>query len=277
MRRVTTIVVVTFAVLAASCSDDGGTKSARSPVEVVSVKAPDATAAAETAKTTFTISGGGSGGADVTADGAFDLDAGRGVITTELPAVAGVPLGKIEAVVDGGALYWKVPGLLADQVGKDWVKLDVGEASNKLAGVDISGLARAGTGNPTYALENLRGATDVTVVGEERVRGDLTTHYKAVVDVDKAIAAAPEDQRDALKRANDFLGNRTIPADVWLDVEGRLRKLQYSVDLSKSGAPGSDQAGKPTFTYELYEFGTVVKADVPSKDQTANLTDLLPG
>ncbi|MDQ6927723.1 MAG: hypothetical protein M3159_03565, partial [Actinomycetota bacterium] len=120
-------------------------------------------------------------------------------ITTNLPSIAGVSLGTVEAVVDGGALYVKVPDLIAGQVGKKWVKLDVGEVSHKLAGIDVSGLARAGTGNPTYALDNLRGATDVTVVGEDRVRGDKTTHYRAIIQTDKALAAAPSDQRDALK------------------------------------------------------------------------------
>lgn len=269
--------VAAVALLAVGCDSDSK-KAAISPIDAVTVTAPEQTAAAETAKTTFTISGLGPGsGADVSADGAFNLTEGRGVITTDLPAVAGIQLGEVEAVLDGGALYLKVPDLLADQVGKKWVKLDVGEVSDKLAGIDISGLARAGTGNPTYALDNLRGATNVSVVGEERVRGDKTTHYRATIDTNKAVDAAPADERDALRKANDFLGNQRIPADIWLDTEGRLRKLQYTVDPAKSGAPGSDDAGKPTFTYELYEFGTPVNADVPSDDDTANLADVLPG
>jgi hypothetical protein len=276
MRKLA-IVIAAMGLLVVACDSDTK-KTAVSPIDAVAVTAPEQTTAAETAKTTFTISGFGSGsGADVSADGAFNLTEGRGVITTDLPSVAGVQLGKVEAVVDGGALYLKVPDLLADQVGKKWVKLDVGEVSEKLADIDVSGLARAGTGNPTYALDNLRGATDVSVVGEERVRGDKTTHYRATIDVNKAVDAAPSDEREALKKANDFLGNQTIPADIWLDTEGRLRKLQYTVDPSKSGAPGADDAGKPTFTYELYEFGAPVKADVPSNDDTANLADVLPG
>jgi hypothetical protein len=268
------IALVALGLVAVSCEDET-VGSANAPIDVVASRAPDQTSDAKTARTSFTISGITSdSGADVSAEGAFDLEDGRGVITTDLPTVAGVPLGKIEAVVDGGALYLKVPGILADQVGKEWVKLDVGEVSEKLADIDISGLARAGTGNPTYALENLRGATNVTVVGEERVRGEKTTHYKATIDTDKAIAAAPSDERDALEKANDFLGNQQIPADIWLDAEGRLRKLVYSVD-SPVGAGGNDGA-KPTFTYELYEFGAPVDAEVPSEDETVNLADVLP-
>lgn len=269
--------VVAVGLLAAACGGDSK-KAAVSPIDAVTVTAPEQTAAADSAKTRFTISGLGSGsGADVTAEGTFNLKEGRGIITTDLPSIAGVSLGKVEAIVNGGALYLKVPGLLADQVGKKWVKLDVGEVSGKLAGIDLSGLARAGTGNPTYALDNLRGATNVTVVGDERVRGEKTKHYRATVDIAKAVDAAPSDAREALKRANDFLGNQTIPADIWLDTEGRLRKLQYTVDPSKSGAPGSGDAGKPTFTYELYEFGTPVNADVPSAGDTINLADVVPG
>ncbi|HUQ62425.1 MAG TPA: LppX_LprAFG lipoprotein [Acidimicrobiales bacterium] len=274
MRRAM-IVVVALGLLAASCEDEK-VGSAKAPIDVVAARAPDQTAKAKTARTSFTISGISSGsGADVTAEGTFDLEEGRGLITTDLPEVAGVQLGKVEAIVDGGALYLKVPSLIADQVGKEWVKLDVGEVSQKLADIDISGLARAGTGNPTYALDNLRGATNVTVVGEERIRGEKTTHYKATIDTKKATAAVPSDEREALEKANEFLGNKTIPADIWLDAEGRLRKLQYTVDAPVRGA--SDSGSKPNFTYELYEFGAAVDAEVPSEDEAVNLADVLPG
>jgi hypothetical protein len=259
----------------AGCGGGGSPKNT-SPAAVVAA-APAKTSAAGTARTSFTVQASGS--EDVTTDGTYDFSAHRSTISVDLPSIKGVSLGKVDGIVDKGVLYMKIPSLLADQLGgTEWLKLDLAKATEKVADVDVSGVTRAASGDPGIALDNLNGATAVTAVGDERVRGDLTTHYRATIDTAKAIDAASSDQKDALSKADDVFGTKTVPAEIWIDREGRMRRLRLAVDTSKSNVPGaSTVGGQGAVIYELYDFGTTVKAALPPSDKTADLADVVPG
>jgi hypothetical protein len=233
-------------------------------------------AACSGSSTSFTVQGPGLPA--VTGDGAFDFPARRGILSMNLPA----SLGQFEAVLDGVVFYVKLPAALSGELGgKPWVKVDLNAIGRQVSGVDLSSLAQAQAADPTQAVNVLRGASDVTKLGTENLRGASVTHYKATIDVDKAIANAPPESRDALRQLANSLGTKTFPAEVWVDDQGRMRKLTYSLDLSKVSVPtsvarGSRPAlGLSTFTYELYDFGTTVRADVPPADQVTDLAALL--
>jgi hypothetical protein len=275
LRRTFITIAALTALVGAGCGGGGSPKNT-SPAAVVAA-APAKTSAAGTARTSFTVQASGS--EDVTTDGTYDFSAHRSTISVDLPSIKGVSLGKVDGIVDKGVLYMKIPSLLADQLGgTEWLKLDLAKATEKVADVDVSGVTRAASGDPGIALENLKGATAVTAVGDERVRGDLTTHYRATIDTAKAIDAASSDQKDALSKADDVFGTKTVPAEIWIDREGRMRRLRLAVDTSKSNVPGaSTVGGQGAVIYELYDFGTTVKAALPPSDKTADLADVVPG
>src|SRR5436305_3655499 len=180
----------------------------------------------------------------ITLDGGFDFDSRRARLDVD-PSKFGVPgVGKIEAIVDYSAgliMYMKFPTQFSSEFGgKPWVKMDVG-AFMKQAGfdVDLGALAQGQSNDPTSGLELLRGADTVVTVGTEDVRGTPTTHYRLVVNVDKAIAEAPADQRDALTKLQNLSTTHTFPLDVWLDGDGRVRRFQQTIDPSTIHLPAN--------------------------------------
>jgi hypothetical protein len=155
------------------------------------------------------------------------------------------------------------------------VKIDLATAGRSV-GVDINSLSQAQASDPSQTLDYLRGAADdVTNVGTEDVRGTTTTHYRAVVDLNKAAKLSPA-ASDAIKSTIKLLGSATQPVDVWVDGEGRVRRMQYTVDLSKTKAASSvpGAAGTVTFTLEVFDFGAPVQATVPAADQIVDLSAL---
>ena len=115
-------------------------------------------------------------------------------------------------------------------------------------------------------------------VGTEDVRGSATTHYRAVVDLNKAADQSPT-ARDAIKSTVKLLGSSSMPVDVWVDAQGRVRRMKYVVDLSKSKVTASTASvpGSVTFTLELFDFGVPVQAVVPPADQVVDLSALSGG
>jgi hypothetical protein len=122
-------------------------------------------------------------------------------------------------------------------------------------------------------LQALRGAADVREVGHDVVRGVDTTHYATNVDLQKAIASAPANDRNDVRRALGMLGSTTIPVDVWVDAQGRARRMTVHADTSAFGTSGSAF----TMTVELYDFGAAVDVQPPPADDTIDLTGLYGG
>ncbi|MBV8235329.1 MAG: hypothetical protein JO075_06480 [Acidimicrobiia bacterium] len=252
--------------------------------------AASTTSATRTAQVSVTVKGGSGALANgITVDGGFDFSNRRAtmVIDPSRFGISGIRgVGKIQAIADyssGFVLYMKFPPELSPELAaKPWVKIDVG-ALLKQAGVDtdLGALTQGQSNDPTSGLQLLRGADSVVTVGTEEIRGEPTTHYRLVVDLDKAIANAPASQRDALTKLAKLYTVHTFPVDVWLDAQGRVHRFQQTVDPSTIHLPAGLPAqavglgGPITTTYELYDFGSEVDAQVPPPDQITDLGSLL--
>jgi hypothetical protein len=263
--------------LAAACGG-GGT-----PATVALVRdAPKKTTDARSSRMEVVIERPGEQGgqaAPIKISGEADYQAHRGHMLIDLSQF-GLPGPPIDAVFDNATVYEKFPSALGAALppGKSWVKVDLATAGQSI-GVDASGLSQSQAGDPSQTLDYLRGASDnITRVGTEDVRGTQTTHYRAVVDLNKAAAQSPT-ARDAIKSTVKLLGSSTQPVDVWVDTDGRVRRMKYTVDLSKSKVPTS-AAGVPgsvAFTLELFDFGVPVQAQLPPPDQVVDLSTLQGG
>ncbi|HKE98092.1 MAG TPA: hypothetical protein VKG45_04065 [Actinomycetes bacterium] len=139
--------------------------------------------------------------------------------------------------------------------GKRWMRL----ALDSRAGGPMSGPAPLTT-TPLRALQLLGGITaGAEAVGTEQVRGVSTTHYRGSLNVAAAVRIAGARRAD-LKRMADRLLVRTLPADVWIDREGLVRRMRYGL------ATRPPHGSKPTLlkvNLELYDFGTPVDAIPP--------------
>ena len=291
MRRWSGVLMAGALLLTGACgsnsSDDGATGTPvqrRTPVEAV-LASSSKTAEAKSSKVAFTlvtqgVPGAPGGSVTITGEGAFDYAGRQGAFTTNVPV-----LGQTQAVSTGSTVYQKLPPQLAAGLGgKSWVKVDLSELA-KGAGIDFDSISQASSGDPTQALQFLKGAgADMVEVGKEQVRGEAVTHYRGTIDMNKAAAAAPPEQQQTYQKIAQLYG-QPLPVEVWVDGEDRLRKASYAVDLSKLNLPPqaaakaeAAAAEKPTgtlsYTTELFDFGTPVSVIVPPADQVIDFAQL---
>ena len=279
MRRPLSAVLLLVALLGAvGC---GGDKE-QTPRQVLAA-APGETIASRTSKVALNVSvDGGAEKVDFKGDGVFDFKSQRGRLVLDLSSL-GLPgaTGTTEIVFNADLVFMKLPFDLPQLKSRPWVKIDLTKL-DEVTGIDVSQLRQIQSNDPTAALNYLRGATDnVQVVGQEDVRGERTTHYKALIDLEKAAREVPPKLQDDIAQIIKQLGSSTIDSDVWIDGGGRLRKLQYRVDLSKVDLPAQKGEAAPTgvltATFELFDFGTDAGVADPPPDQVTDLEDLVSG
>src|SRR4051812_31229649 len=264
MRRAWILMVAPALVLGLAGAACGDKASAQTIVRSAATKTEDAKTA-HLAMTVTTNAGGTP--VNVTADGSIDLPGRKGELTMDLGQAL---VGKVHVLMIGTSVFLQLPGALATQIpgGKQFLKVDVSQLGQQ-QGINLGALQQ----NPdaTSQLDYLRGVSDdVHEVGKETVRGASTTHYRATVDLKKAAAASNSDAKAAIEQAEKVLGTVTFPIDVWIDGQGRLRKLTYSLDVSK--AAGAKASGNVSLTLELFDFGVPVNVSAPPADQTADLS-----
>jgi len=121
--------------------------------------------------------------------------------------------------------------------GKEWLALDLGSLGMGADNATGGGLAQA---DPGGVLDLLREIGEVTTIGNETLRGVPTTHYRGMIDA------------------------VSVPVDVWVDGEGRARKISATVD----------RAGiKVATEIEYYDFGTELDVSAPSADEVLDFSE----
>ncbi|HXJ63105.1 MAG TPA: LppX_LprAFG lipoprotein [Actinomycetota bacterium] len=248
------------AVLLAGCSSGGGGgDSSLSVAQLLAGSADKSTASTAKLALDVSVDVPGQGSVEITGSGAFDYANNRGVITEHIPSTAGQPAQTIEVRTIGDTVYVKAPGLSAD---KPWVKTDTSTFNAQNGGAAAS--------DPTQFLDYLRGSSNsVTDEGTDTVRGVHTRKMKAVLDLQKAAEKLPADQRKAVEQAIQQLGTSTIPAEVWIDDQGRLAKMTFSVG-TPSGASGSGGGGSLDLTFELFDYGAPVNVTAPPPSEVSS-------
>ncbi len=278
MRR--TVIVLVGAVLAvAAC---GGDLSPGATVLQAVSETNDAGSARVSYAATFDIA---SAPAPVvmSGEGVFDYAHHRGRMVFDMSDVlrgasGAVPAGagEVEMIFEGVTLYMKMPFLTELlNAGRPWLKLDL-EAARRAGRPDLAQLVQLGESDPTQVVELLRGATErVEEVGTETVRGARTSRYEIVLDLRRAVEQASDSARASVETLISRARSMRVPADVWIDDEGRMRKLTYAVALASSGASSGDGDSSMTVTMELYEFGIDVRVEAPPGDQVVDLLELM--
>jgi hypothetical protein len=216
-----------------------------------------------------TTADGGGDNSRVTFDGSFDFKNRTGEYSVDAAAIGLQGSGKVRALVVGGILYLSLdaleggdPSSSPNLAGKKWLKLDPQM---------FGGGGEIGQSDPNGSLDALRGAKgDVKRVGSEKVRGTRTTRYRVAIDAEQAVNSAPEEQRDEVRNSVGALGSGTIPADVWVDGKGRLRKVRLRVAASASKTKGS-------VAFEYFDLGASVNVEAPPASEVVDFEELLGG
>lgn len=220
----------------------------------------DKTAEAESARMTIRMKLTAEG-QTITSDGkgVLDLAEGDSVMTVTAQDQS------IEQRVVDQVLYQKSPDQKAPG-GKPWIKIDLKKVAAQ------QGMGNQQIGDPAQTAAYAKAITDKDVkkVGTEKVDGADTTHYKVSVDVSKLPGG------DQMSKQ---LGP-TLPMQVWLDDEGRLRKQQIDMTVkapasasAKPDAGASPQQLKMTTVMHFSDFGTEVDAEAPPTGQVTDMTD----
>ncbi len=199
-------------------------------------------------------------GKTITSDGKGAIDLAEGDSVMKVTAQGE----SIEQRVVDQVLYQKSPDQKAPG-GKSWIKIDLKKVAAQ------QGLSNQQIGDPAQTAAYSKAITDKDVkkVGTEKIDGVNTTHYKVTVDVSKLPGG---------DRMSQQLGP-TLPMQVWLDDEGRLRQQQIDMTLeapaSASAKPdnsaSSDQL-KMSTVMQFSDFGTEVDAEAPPAEQVTDMT-----
>jgi len=163
----------------------------------------------------------------------------------------------MDEVMNGWTIYMK-SSLFSAQLpaGKSWLSIDLQQAGKKL-GIDFNKFSQQ---DPTDLVAALKKAGSVKKVGTETIDGVDTTHYSVVIDVAKAPNGAQLQKLTNLK---------SIPVDVWIDGNNRLRRMTESYTVTTSG-----QTVGTTMQMDLSKYGEPVNVQVPSASETVDMTKL---
>jgi hypothetical protein len=207
--------------------------------------------------------------------GVEDLSAQAADLTLNLPGSTQA----IEERLVSGNLYLQLPPLARSQIpgNKPWAKIDLDALAQQKAGTNLLALEGGGSSNPTDILGSLEGVSDNAAdVGTANVGGVSTTHYAATVDLSKAAsrigAKAGPKAANFFTELNSQLHTRTLPVDVWVDSQSRVRQLRFMFPLPTGTARSGGRSGNLTITLGLSEFGVPVQVSTPDADQVADVT-----
>jgi hypothetical protein len=294
MRLATCLLAVLALAGVAGC---GGSDAAPVAVSFEELsRSATASAGAPSGRFSFSISMSLSGAGEpfaFTGEGAFDTASDRASLSMDLSSLAKLlgsfvtglagsnagdvpdfddPSGwRIDAVQVGTESYVHFPAL-ADRLpeGKSWIRTD-GNAN-----ADGFDLEQFSSGDPRELLDVLKAASsEIETLGREELHGVETTHYRALIDpreyARRATAGKSEELFSLVGELGAHPGLTTVPADVWLDAEGLVRKL--SLEIS-AGPPGSSESSDASITFELWDYGEDVAVEVPPASEVVNASAL---
>lgn len=276
MRRLLTAAALVPVLALSACGDStepaataGSVNETHTPVEVLRL-AGTTTTQAGSAKTAMTMEGAG---VKMTGHGVTSLSETKGEMTMNMDA--GGQKMEMKMVMLGDIIYMKMPTPHPGAPGKPWMKFDIATMA-KQGGLDAASLQQFRNADPSSMLAYFSGVSDdVKEVGRDTVRGEATTKYTTTFDMRKIAASVKDPKaRQALEQSTAQLGTMELPATIWIDDEGRMRKMVQKLDMSKATVPGA--SGTMTMTFELYDFGTEVDVEAPPADQVGD-APAMPG
>ncbi len=227
------------------------------------------------------------GGFKFTASGYIDERNRSGEMSMDLSGIPGASAlpgggtGTVQMIFQYPIVYMNIP-FLAGKLpeGKTWMKLDLTKAASA-AGIDLSQLSSLNQTDPTQFLEYLRASSGgVTDVGDETVDGVPCNHYRADLQLSSILDRVPSGEQAEVKAALEKAGDAgSIPVDVWVDAQGRVRRIQLAIAAGVPGSTGSSLAGAATdvagtITIDFTSYGHIPPILPPPSSQVFDASTL---
>ncbi|WP_406332256.1 hypothetical protein [Streptomyces sp. NBC_00203] len=168
------------------------------------------------------------------------------------------------------AYYAKMGDKFAEQAGgKHWIKYAYDDLAKLGGGSGAFLKDQMQNTTPNQSVKLLLASGDVKKVGEDRVRGEQTTHYSGTVNVaDLATKTSnlSASQLADLKKQLTAAGVTTEKVDIWVNGDNLLVKKVEKGELS---------SGTMSSTAYYSDYGVKVSATEPPASDTADFKDLL--
>lgn len=180
----------------------------------------------------------------------------------------------VEAIFIYPTLYMRMP-FLADKLpeGKSWMKVDMSKLVGGERGGSIPQALSLGQADPTQFLTYLRASSgEVRRIGSQQLHGVATTHYRTMLRLSSVLGRLPLGDRAAAKTMLSHTGGSgSIPIDVWIDQQRRVRRIQMSLQLA-----GGAVNGPATIAIDFTSYGPVPTISAPKESEVIDLTGLMP-
>jgi hypothetical protein len=199
-------------------------------------------------------------GHSVTVTGSGRVEGGRGSLKIDADGTS------LSAVFVYPSVYIRTPDLPtgSSMAPTPWIKASLGPGLQSAAGGDS-------IGSPSQMVDYLKASGSVALVGGDWVRGVPTTHYHALVDLDRYASAFPPSLRSAAAKdasaVERLTGQSTMPMDVWIDAQHRVRRLANQVSVCSPAGPITQ-----TFQLDIYDYGRQPPIKLPDPSQVTEIT-----
>ncbi|MDI5906507.1 hypothetical protein, partial [Streptomyces sp. 12257] len=217
---------------AADALEDAGSSKARTSMEMA------------TGGTRVTIRG----------EGVYDFRERLGRLKVMLPQdPAGTSEHRpITELLAPGALFMKNRG--AGVPADKWVRVDTATLSD-------GNLVTGGATDPLAAAEVLRGTRTATYVGTTELAGTEVRHYRGTADLAAAAKHASGANKGVLAAAAKGFATAAVPFDVYLDDQGRIRKIRHRFSFVNGQQQATVAVASTTL---LYDFGIATDVRLPA-------------
>jgi hypothetical protein len=213
----------------------------------------------------------------ISGQGSLDFNSGDTILTFSSPQTAGT----YSVLFVNPNFYIRLPAADKAQLptGKTWISMNLNTISEAKLGTSLSQLSTSSQ-DSTQLLSYLQSVSTsgITTVGPATIKGVQTTEYKATIDLTKEADKKSPAAQAAIKSLEAQLNATTLPVQVWLDAQGRVRQvskqLQVSTNAQSSGGTTVPAAsGSISTTVDYYDFGTPVSVQPPPASQVDDLTN----
>jgi hypothetical protein len=200
--------------------------------------------------------------AAITGKGVYNGQQNLASVAYQATGPEGAPL-DFDAVLGEDGWFFRYPEF-ADRMpeGKEWVKVQGLPGQSDSSKVSES---------PESSLQTLSAAGAVQRTGQARIRGALTTRYRATLTGPAIVAALRSQGKDELAdQAESISFAAPMRADVFIDEHGMLRRVRTVTTVVAEG-----QTVTTDMRMDLFDFGIDPNIVVPDDSQVLDLTPLL--
>ncbi len=176
----------------------------------------------------------------------------------------------VEAVSIGDVTYERLSWVTLP-AGKEWFS-----ATRADLGISPDEASSFGSGDPADGFAFLSGIVAPHERGHEDVDGVATTRYDARIDLTRmlevlakgATAMSPQ-FASQLRTLRDSVAVDRLPASVWVDADGRVRRFDYRMQMRRGG-----ETATVSQSMRCSDFGAPVSIEAPPAERVAPFTEV---